>query len=104
MDNIIEQLIDYEVKKRELENSLRLVILFKLVSKYNTFYSNKPDSEEAIMLENLIERFVNFDEVREYCDCVDKINEILNYIYIDVDGEMYQYFDSGNKNIVLKKM
>ena len=103
MDNIIEELIDYEVKKRELENSLRLVILFKLVSKYNTFYSDKPDCSEAILLENLIEKFVSFDEVREYCACVDKINELLNYIYIDVDGEKSQYFDSSNRSIELKK-
>ena len=38
MNNIIEEFVDLEIRKRELEKDERIILLLKLVDKYNTYY------------------------------------------------------------------
>lgn len=71
----LEELIS---RKNELEVTLRVEVYLKLASKYNKFYFNKHDCEEAILLRGLLSRFKKFPEVREYLFCVDKINLLLS--------------------------
>lgn len=101
--NLIEELINLEIRKRELEKNEIIVLLLKLVEKYNTFYSNKCGVKEAILLENLIKKIKVTALVSEYFDCLNSINVILKQIYFVKDGIGYSYSDlSAGKFILFK--
>ena len=103
MSNIIEDLVDLEIRKRELEKDDKIILLLKLVDKYNTFYSDKCDVEEALMLERLIGEIKSISIVTEYFECVDSINELLKHIYFEQNGEEYSYIDLSTRRFILFK-
>lgn len=101
--NLIDELVNLEIRKRELEKNETIILLLKLVKKYNTFYSNKCEVEEAILLENLIRKIKATALVSEYFDCLNSINEILKQIYFEKDGNGYSYSDSSAGKFILFK-
>lgn len=101
--DLIDELINLEIRKRELEKNETIILLLKLVEKYNTFYSNKCGVEEAILLENLIRKIKVTALVSEYFDCLKSINEILKQIYFVKDGIGYSYTDPGAGKFILFK-
>ena len=103
MNNIIEEFVDLEIRKRELEKDERIILLLKLVDKYNTYYSNKCDVEEALMFERLIGEIKSIPKVTEYFQCVDSINELLEHIYFEQNGEGYNYIDLSTRKFILFK-
>ena len=103
MKDILNELVDLEIRKIELEDSLRLRVLFKLVLKYNSFYSHKVDCEEAILLEKLINMLKEYDDVKEYYSCTKKINQLLEHVFFEEDGQKYQSFDVSSRRLMLKK-
>lgn len=103
MNNILEELINLEIRKRELENEYNIILLLKLVKKYNTFYSYKSDCEEAILLERLIGEIKATPLVSEYYECVDSINKLLEHIYFEKNGEEYFYKDLSTRRFILLK-
>ena len=103
MSNILEELINLEIRKRELEKDEKIVLLLKLVDKYNTFYSHKCDVEEALLLENLIDKIKTTSLVSEYFDCIDGINDLLEHIYFEENGQEYIYTDVSSRKFLLYK-
>lgn len=103
--DIIDELVNLEIRKRELEKDKVIILLLKLVEKYNTFYSNKSEVEEAILLEDLIMKIKATPLASEYFNCLNNINEILKHIYFEKDGNDYFYTDlSARKFILFKNM
>ena len=78
-------------------------MLLKLVDKYNTYYSDKCNVEEAVLLENLIWKIKVTPLALEYFDCLDNINEILKHIYYEKDGNDYSYTDLSARRFILFK-
>lgn len=103
MNNILEELINLEIRKRELENENNVILLLKLVKKYNTFYSYKSDCEEAILLERLIFEIKSTPLVSEYFQCVSKINKILEHISFEENGKSGYYKDLSTRKFILFK-
>lgn len=103
MSNVIDDLVNLEIRKKELEKNEKIILLLKLVNKYNTFYSNKSDCEEALMLEKLIFTIETTPLVSEYFQCVDKINELLEHIYFEKNGNEYVYKDVSTRRFTLFK-
>ena len=101
--DIIDELVDLEIRKRELEKNKVIILLLKLVEKYNTFYSNKSETEEAILLENLIMKIKATPLALEYFNCLNNINEILKHIYFEKDGNDYFYTDLSARKFILFK-
>lgn len=101
--DIIDELVNLEIRKRELEKDKIIILLLKLVEKYNTFYSNKSETEEAILLENLIWKIKATPLALEYFDCLNNINEILKHIYFEKDGNDYSYTDLSARKFILFK-
>ena len=103
--DIIDELVNLEIRKRELEKDKVIILLLKLVEKYNTFYSNKCEAQEAILLEDLIMKIKATPLASEYFNCLNNINEILKHIYFEKDGNDYFYTDlSARKFILFKNM
>ena len=103
MSNFIEDLVNLEIRKREIEKDETFILLLKLVNKYNTFYSFKSDVEEAIMLERLIGELKTCSIVVEYFEYIDKINELLEHIYFERNGKEYVHIDLSTRRFVLFK-
>ena len=103
MSNVIDDLVNLEIRKKELEKNEKIILLLKLVNKYNTFYSNKSDCEEALMLEKLIFTIETTPLVLEYFNCLNNINEILKHIYFEKDGNDYFYTDLSARKFILFK-
>ena len=103
MNNILEELVNLEIKKRELEKDERIILLMKLVNKYNTFYSNKCDVEEALLLERLINEIKCIPIVSEYFECLDSINELLSHVYFEKEGQNFVYTDLSARKFILFK-
>lgn len=90
----LNEYVDLIIKKRILEKELRVDIFLKLVAKYNMYYFNKPDCEEAILLEDLIIRLREFEDISEYIGCLKKLYLISSHILYEKDGIFY--FASGD--------
>lgn len=101
--NIIDELVNLEIRKRELEKDKVIILLLKLVEKYNTFYSNKSETEEAILLEDLIMKIKATPLASEYFNCLNNINDILKQIYYVKDENEYSYTDLSARKFILFK-
>lgn len=101
--NYLEEFIDLSMQKQILEERPCVEIFLKLVCKYNRYYFNNPDCEEARMLENLIIRLRNLKDVSDYIFCVEKLDLISSHILYEDDGVFHSVHVNDLQHIKIRK-